>query len=275
MPTDDVKQEDLKIYEDGVKQKMTSFAKKEDILNLGLIIDNSGSLRHALETEIALSKGIVRNLVRDDEAFLVRFVTTNKIKTVQDWTSNQTVLNSTLENLFIEGGQTAIIDGIYFSAVKILERAKKDISKRFALILITDGEDRDSYYKEVQLYDLLKNSDVQIFPIAVNLPAETTPRFGISPRQRATDFINRLALKTGGAAFFVKYSMKSIELDKGLAQIIKKIADELRSQYIISYTSTNQNLDGNPRKLIVQISDNEKGEKRQVFVRESFTVPKY
>ena len=267
IPTDDVKQEDLKIYEDGVEQKITYFGKKKDILNLGLIVDNSGSLRHALETEITLAKGVVRNLVREDEAFLIRFITNDKIQMLQDWTSNQTVLNNKLDDLFVEGGQTAITDAVHFAAEKILERAKKDNSKRYALILITDGEDRDSYYKETQLYDLLKNSNVQIFPIAVNQALE------INLRERSNDFINRLALGTGGTAFFAKYPTRQVEFDAGLTQIIRKIADELRSQYIIGYTSTNQNRDGKSRKLTVQISDNEKGEKRQAFIREGFTVP--
>lgn len=276
MPTSDIKQEDLKIYEDGIEQKISYFIKKEDILNLGLVLDNSGSLRHALETEIVLAKGFVRNLVRKDEAFLVRFVDTGKIQIVQDWTSNQKILNKKIDDLFVEGGQTAIIDATYTSVEKILAQAKKDKLKRYALILITDGEDRDSYYKESQLYDLLKNSDVQIFPVVINQQLETTARLGvgINPRQRATDFVNRLALNTGGTTFFVNYPAKPIEFDEGLAQIIKKIANELRSQYIIGYTSTNPLRDGKPRKLTIQIADNEKGEKRQASIREEFTVPK-
>lgn len=270
----DVKQEDIKIFEDGVEQKITYFTKQEEVLNLGLVVDNSGSLRHALETEIILAKGVIKTLVRQDEAFLVRFVDTGKIQIVQDWTSNQTILNRKIDDLFVEGGQTAIIDAIHLSAMKILERAKKDKSKRYALILITDGEDRDSYYKESQLYDLLKDSYVRIFPIAINLPAETIGSSGVSLRQRATNFLNHLALNTGGTAFFVKYPKRPVEFDEGLTQAIKKIADELRSQYIISYISTNQNHDGKARNLTVQIADSEKGEKRTGVIRESFIVPK-
>lgn len=262
----DIKLEDLKIYEDGAEQKITYFAKKENALNIGLVMDNTGSMRPQIERVIAAGATFVNNLRPQDETFIVRFVGSENIEIVQEWTSNKKLLNIGLANMFIEGGQSAIIDGLYLSANKILEREKADKSKRGALILITDGEDRDSYYKREQLSNLFKGSDMQIFTIGLTgeIPSERI-------KKNSVRFINQLALETGGAAFILQGKNKEIE--NALAQSLKAILTELNSQYIIGYTSTNQKRDGLSRKLTAQIADGAKGEKRQTFIRESFVVP--
>ena len=262
----DIKLEDLKIYEDGAEQKITYLAKKENALNIGLVIDNTGSMRTQLERIVTAGRTFVSNLRPQDEIFLVRFVSSEKVYIVQEWTSNKTLLSNALENMYIEGGASAIIDGLYLSANKVLEREKANKSKRGALILISDGEDRNSYYKRQQLFDLFKESDVQIFTIGLidEIRSEKI-------KKNSVGFINQLALETGGAAFILQGKNKEIE--DGLVQSLKAILSELNSQYVIGYTSTNQKRDGSLRKLTVQIADGAKGEKRQTFIRESFVVP--
>jgi hypothetical protein len=89
-------------------------------------------------------------------------------------------------------------------------------------------------------------------------------------KETSEDFARLFALETGGSAHILdgKYS------DDDLTRVTKLVADELRSQYIIGYTSTNKNRDGLARKLRVWIADGDKGESRQGFARESFVVPK-
>lgn len=266
---DDVKAENLKIFEDGVEQKITYFAKKEQLLNVGLLIDNTGSFRLLLEDAIKAGESFKSYLHKEDEAFLLRFVSSDKIKLVQDWTSNGNLLQRGLENLYIEGGQSAIIDALYISAKKILEREKLQKSTRYALILITDGEDRASFYKEAQLYELLKGTDIQIFPII--FPGNYTKK----SENEIKRFVNKMVLETGGTAFFLDSESKKKEnFQDALTAAVKAIADELRSQYVVGYTSTNQKRDGLERKLTVQVADGEKGEKRQGSIRERFVVPK-
>ena len=88
------------------------------------MIDNSGSLRLQLEKVIEASKIIVSTNRPDDETSIIRFVSRDKIEIVQDFTSNKTDLNDALDNLFIEGGQTAIIDAVYLAAEKVNEYEK-------------------------------------------------------------------------------------------------------------------------------------------------------
>jgi Ca-activated chloride channel homolog len=88
-----------------------------------------------------------------------------KSETLQDFTADKSLLLDGVDNLYIEGGQTAVIDGVYLAAQHVAEYKKGDPNdrRRRALIVITDGEDRNSYFKEEQLFPQLREEDVQIF----------------------------------------------------------------------------------------------------------------
>ena len=259
---DDVKLEDLKIYEDGIEQKVTYFTKKQNAFNVGLVVDNTGSMRSQLDTVISAGATFVGNMRPQDEVFVLRFVGRDKIEIVQNWTTEKNRLNAALANLFIEGGQSAVIDALYLSANEVTKREKAVITSRNALILISDGEDRDSFYNQKQLLELFKGSDTQIFTIGLIGGVQEG-----RPKSMVKNFINQLSLETGGASFFVN------DKQAELVAALKGILTELNSQYIIGYTSTNQKRDGKSRKLTVQITDGAKGEKRLLNVRESFVVP--
>lgn len=269
----DAKMEDLRIFEDEVEQKITYFSGKEPILNLGVVIDNTGSMRMHLNSLVRSGAALVSILRPTDEAFVVRFVNSDNIRIVQDWTSNKSHLNTAFGQMYVEGGQSAVIDALYLSAQKLLEREKKNASKRYALVLITDAEDRDSFYKLAELRSLLEKSDVQIFVVALTKDLADTSADAAKPKgpkAAAENLARALALESGGAAYVLGETYD----DRNLVAALNSIIGELSSRYIVGYTSTNQKRDGLPRKLRVEISKNEKGETRRAAVRESFVVPK-
>ncbi len=100
----DIKAEDLKVFEDGIEQKITYFSKTLPVLNLGIVVDNSGSMRNVLDEIISEGKTIIANLNQNDEAFVVRFVDSDKVEIFQDWTSDKAELKSALEFMYIEAG---------------------------------------------------------------------------------------------------------------------------------------------------------------------------
>lgn len=259
----DVKSEDLKIFEDGVEQKITRLARKEPVLNLGLVFDNSGSVRKYLDEVIMTGKIVVNNLNPEDEAFVVRFVNSDKIAVTQDWTSDKAALNEALDNLYIEAGPTAVLDAIYLSAGKLLEREKIDKSKRYGIILVSDAEDRDSYYKLGEVSKLFRETDLQVFLIsyAANAPQH---------KDRALKLANSIPIEFGGMV----YSLPKKRDKNELIAALKAVMTEIRSNYVVGYVSSNPKRDGLARKLTVQIADSPKGEKRQGIIRESFIVPK-
>src|SRR5438552_17378489 len=196
----------------------------------GLAVDTSGSLRPAFEQVLNAAKAIINSNKRGDETFLERFISSDKIETVQDFTANRDALMDGLDNLNIEGGQTAVIDGVYLAAEHVAEYKKggDDDRRRRALIVVTDGEDRSSYYNELQLFQRLREEDVQIYVIGFVNELDAERGFiRKSPKDKAVNLINRLASETGGRAFFPQSISE-------LPQIADEIVHDLRTQYVLS-----------------------------------------
>jgi len=260
---DNVKLDDLKIFEDGIEQKLSHFVKKDSIINSGLVFDNSGSMRKNLDEIIKLKSVFADLFLPGGEVLVIRFVDNNEISIEQEWTADKKSVEEAINNMYVAGGRTALLDAVYLTASKLLERERKAKSQRFAIVLISDGEERDSYYGLEETLSLFKNTDIQIFVLSF---AETAPL----SKKKARSVGSLLALETGGTT----YAMPKKHNQTEIVEALKKIAGELRAQYIISYTSINQKRDGLQRKLSVQVADGPNGEKRQGLIRESFVVPK-
>jgi Ca-activated chloride channel family protein len=262
-PIDNVRQNDFRVFEDGIEQPISSFTREEVPISYGMSVDTSGSLRSQLQSVIDAGKTIVTSNRPGDETFLVRFISSDKIETVQDFTSSKDLLMDGLDSLYVEGGQTAIIDAVYLSAEHVAEYKKGNESdrRRRALILITDGEDRNSFYKQDQLFARLREEDVQIYVIGfVNELDKESGLIRKSPRERAVNLINKLASETGGRAFFPT----SIA---DLPQIASEIVRDLRTQYVLSYNPTNKTKDGSYRAIKVAIADAPGQDKRIALTR--------
>ncbi|MEZ5344034.1 MAG: VWA domain-containing protein [Pyrinomonadaceae bacterium] len=268
-PITNLKQEDFQVLEDRIPQTITHFSQSEVPTNYALVIDNSGSLRFQLEKVIEASKTIVSTNREDDETGVVRFVSSDKIEILQDFTSNRLDLNDALDNMFIEGGPTAIIDAVYLATEKVdeYERTSSAVDrKRRALILVSDGEDRSSYYKEEQLFKLLREADVQIYAIGFIDDLESEGGFiSKSPQKKAKSFLTKLAEETGGKSYFPKSVAE-------LPTIATDIASELRTQYTISYEPTNLEKDGTYRNIKVSVKDGPNNERRIAISRTGRTA---
>ena len=262
-PIDNVPKNDFHIFEDGVPQTIETFTREEVPISYGLAVDTSGSLRSQLQSVIDAGKTIVNSNKPGDETFLVRFISSDKIETVQDFTSNKEILLDGLDSFYIEGGQTAVIDAVYLSAEHVSEYKKGDEGdrRRRALIVITDGEDRNSFYKQEQLFARLREEDVQIFVIGfVNELDKDAGFIRKSPREKAVALINKLATETGGRAFFP-------ESISELPQIASDIVRDLRTQYVIAYNPTNKAQDGSYRAIKVTVDQPTNSEKRIALTR--------
>lgn len=270
-PVSKLNESDFKVYEDGVLQPITSLTTAEVPIINALVIDNSRSLRTQLKKVIEASKIIIGTNRPNDETSVVRFISSNKIEVVQDFTPDKTLLNDALDNLFVDGGQTAIIDAVYRAAKMVGEyqnSGKKEDVKLRTLILVSDGDDRVSTYQEQQLFELLRNSYVQIYAIGFinNLSDISDAETGISRREKARSFLTRLAQETGGKVYFPD------SIDE-LAKIATDISGELRTQYVISYSPTNDIHDGGFRKIKVEIANGANNEKRTANTRSGRNAP--
>jgi Ca-activated chloride channel homolog len=263
-PIGDVRQDDFRVYEDGVQQPIEFFSKEEVPISYGLAIDTSGSLRSQIDKVIEAGKILVTNNKPGDETFLERFIDSEHIETVQDFTADRTLLEDALDNLIVEGGQTAVVDGVYLAAEHVAQYKKgEDLNdrRRRALIVVTDGEDRSSYYKQDQLFARLREEDVQIFVIGfVNELEKEGSLIRKSPRDKAMSLLDRMAKETGGRTF---YPTSISELPK----IAQEISRDMRTQYILSYNPTNKSLDGTYRSIKVSVADVSGREHRVALTR--------
>ncbi|HSE31721.1 MAG TPA: VWA domain-containing protein [Pyrinomonadaceae bacterium] len=263
-PINNVRRDEFHVFEDGVPQPIEDVSREEVPISYGLAVDTSGSLRTQLTSVIDAGKTIINANKPGDETFLVRFISSDKIETVQDFTANKDALIDGIDGLYVEGGQTSVVDAVYLSAEHVAEYKKGDEvndRRRRALIVITDGEDRNSFYKQEQLFARLREEDVQIFVIGFIGELDNEAGFiRKSSREKAVNLINKLATETGGRAFFPQSITE-------LPQIANEIIRDLRTQYVVSYNPTNKTPDGTFRTIKVAVDQPSGSDKRIALTR--------
>jgi Ca-activated chloride channel family protein len=261
-PRTDVGQDSFRVVEDGIPQKISLFSKAELPITYGLAVDCSGSLRSQIEKVAHAGVNIVQSNKVEDEGFLVRFVSSDKIEIVQDITADKRRLLAGLEGLYVEGGRTAVIDAVYLTVERLIKRRVEDKSlRRYALVLISDGDDRGSYYKKEQLFSLLGSADIQIY--VIGLKGEMKDK----AKEPAKELLTSLATTTGGRVFFPNSN-------DDLTGIADEIVNDLRVQYVIGYVPSDQKAAEGFHKLQVSIVDGANQEKRAAITRLGYSAPK-
>lgn len=268
-PINNLSQSEFSILEDNVPQTIEFFSRSEVPTNYSLVIDNSGSLRSQINEVIEAGKIIVNTNRDGDKTSVIRFVDSQNIEIVQNFSSDKNEVNESLDTqLFIEGGRTAIIDAVYLAIehVSDYENSSDKDRKRRAIVLVSDGEDVSSIYSQKQLLDLLQESDVQIFTVGfVRDLNDKSGFFSKSAQSKAKSFLEDLASQTGGKAYFPASVNE-------LPEIARDIASEMRLQYSIGYIPTNPNNDGTYRNIKVLVKDGPNKEKRVAVTRAGRTA---
>ncbi|HWS86877.1 MAG TPA: VWA domain-containing protein [Pyrinomonadaceae bacterium] len=223
--------EDVRVYVDGVERPVVTLEKEPQPVSYGLVVDNSGSLRSQIGAVVTAAKYLVERNRPGDEAFVVRFVSSDNIKIIQTMTADQSALNGALDRMFVERGQTAMLDALHLAGDYITKNASRaaDGKSRRALLLVSDGEDRVSFYKVEQVLKLLKEAGVQVFCVGLTGALDKEQGFiTASKRQRAKDLLMKIATETGGQVF---YAEKSGELEEA----VLAIAENMRARYVVGY----------------------------------------
>lgn len=226
-----IRNEDVQLSEDKVKQTVLSIALDERPVDCGLVIDASGSMAKLLSASLEAAKLIIDNRRTGDQFFIERFIDSEKMEIVQEFTANRDDLVDALDSFIIEDGQSAVIDAVYLGADHLAKRSTGN-SRRQVLILLTDGEDRNSYYKYEALIKQLQSKGVQVF--AVGLTSELGREEGfdhLSAKDRAEKLLRDLTSEAGGRAFFPKNK-------KEILEVAPQIVADLRSQFRLTYEST-------------------------------------
>ncbi|MEZ5317971.1 MAG: VWA domain-containing protein [Vicinamibacterales bacterium] len=236
--------DDFEVYEDNVRQKVENFAADPQPIALSILFDTSTSMDQKLEIAQAAAIGFVRRLGPHDEAQIVDF--DSQVTVRQQYTNDVAALEKAIRSTQA-GGSTSLYMALYTALKDRDLRPEAEVPgggiRRFAIVVLSDGEDTTSRLDYEEVLDGAKRSDSVVYAIGLRAPDESR-RTGF----RESEFVLRtLSQETGGRVFFVDDA-------KQLPDIYEQIATELANQYAIGYTSTNTRRDGTWRTVQVRVS---------------------
>lgn len=227
----DLEKSAFTVYEDGKPQIITSFRHEDIPVAMGIVIDNSGSMREKRDRVNKAALNLVRASNPQDQVFIVNF--NDEYYLDQDFTSNIAKLREALEKVEARGG-TALYDALVASADHLSKNAK--LQKK-VLFVITDGEDNASQENlEEAVHHLQQENGPTVYAIGI---------LGEERAKRARRALQTLAERTGGIAFLPR---NADEVD----QISRTVAHDIRNQYTIGYKPTNPKSTGGYRSIRVE-----------------------
>jgi Ca-activated chloride channel family protein len=219
------------VYENGKPQAIALFGREDVPVSLGLVIDNSGSMRLARARMEAAALALVGASNPQDEAFVVNFA--DKPRLDVPWTSDVETLRAGIARVDAIGG-TALYDAVDMAQAYAHAGASRD---RKVLVVISDGNDNASETTIAHLQDSLAERGIAVYAVGLARDQETM--------QRGRHALDQLTKQTGGLAYY------PADLD-GIGPAALEIAQQIRNQYTIAYEPTNQTLDGSYRAIHVQ-----------------------
>ena len=178
-------------------------------LSYGFVVDNSGSYRLLLERVIKLANSVADKNVDGDEAFLLTFVDPAKTKIRQELTADKTELLDAVDNMYVEGGQTSMLDAVRLSIDYLSSNVKDRGERNLALLLISDGEDVASIAKIETVLAAANEAKIRIVVV------------GISDEKLNTKLLDRLAKGTNGAAFYPRTPKETDSIIDGVAAALR------------------------------------------------------
>lgn len=223
------------VYENGKPQPIALFRRDDIPVSLGLLIDNSGSMRSRRSKVEAAALAFARASNPDDELFVLNFADKPRIDV--PFTSDVHVLEAGIARVDAIGG-TAMHDAVDAADAYLTAHASRD---RKVLLIVTDGKDNASQISLAQILDRAARHDIVIY--AIGLPAAEDP----SGARQARRELNQLTEKTGG---FADYPVSLEAIDAAALEIARQI----RHQYTLAYAPLNQALDGSYRAIRVKVA---------------------
>jgi len=235
----------FEVYEDGQVQHITSFRREDIPVSIGIVVDNSGSMR---TKRAAVTKAVV-NLVQasnpKDEVFVVNF--SDEPFLDQDFTARVELMREALDRVDSHGG-TALYDAVIASADHL---AKGGSREKKVLLVVTDGDDNESRESlEQAVRTVQSEKGPTIYAIGILSPEDR--------KRTAKRALEALTSQTGGVAFFPK---DLAEVD----EISQEVAHDIRNQYTITYKPTNPRANGGYRQI--KVVAHEPGSKDLLLVR--------
>lgn len=258
---------DFAVFEDGVPQEVTFFSdeKTNPPVFVGVLMDTSPSAAGKIE----FSKEAARNFIytvtrlRKDKAAFMTF--DHDVVLRQDFTDKLDLLDKAVDKVKKPGTQTAMYDAVW----QFADEKLRNVPGRRVIVIITDGDDTFSRAELKDAIDIAQRTETTIFGISTKAGfLGTVPGVDAGTvKDKGDKFLTQLCEETGGEAFFTG---DMLELERAF----KRISDELRTQYLITYKPADQSTDGRTRKIEVKLTNRDKADKYKIRTKTSYRAIK-
>lgn len=222
------------IYDENKPQTISSFSTQDAPVSIGIIFDMSGSMADKILRARDSILEFMKTSNPKDQYFVIAF--NDRPELIEDFTSSTEKIEERLANVKA-GHRTALLDAIYYG----LNKMRDAEYPRKALLVVSDGGDNRSRYTENEVRALVRESDVQIYSIGIFDPDAPTMEERLGPL-----LLNDISSETGGRLF-------KVDDVSEMGDIATKISEELRNEYVLGYSPTNQKHDGKWRKVKVRL----------------------
>jgi VWFA-related protein len=242
--------DNFRVYEDGREEKIKLFQPEDTPATVGILIDNSGSMRNKRNDVVAAGAAFIDASHPDDEMFVVDFnrVAWLALRADMPFTSDRSVLRAALSQTRMEG-TTALYDAIEVALTHMKDGAKQ----RKALVVVSDGGDNASHVTLEHAMKMAQQSSATIYCIGIYDPNQ---------KDRDPGVLKKIAKATGGEAYFPSSLAE-------LHAVWPRIAGAIRGQYTIGYVSGNLARDGAFRKVKI-VAKNKRGKMLDVRTRPGY-----
>jgi len=237
----DLEQTEFEVFEDGARQNITFFSRKQQPIALAVLLDTSNSMEDKLKTAQEAAVGFAKRLKPDDVAEVIDF--NSQVRILQEFTNDAAALEGAIRSTHADGS-TALYNSIYISLkeLKKIKARTEDEIRRQAIVVLSDGDDTSSLLPYEEVLELAKRSETAIYTIGLR-----DQRDGTRPNFREAEYVlKQLAQETGGRTFFPNSVHE-------LPKIYELISQELSTLYSIAYSSRNPVRNGAWRRIVVRV----------------------
>jgi Ca-activated chloride channel family protein len=253
----DLRQENFRVFEDGIEQPVTNFAKEDAPVSIGMLFDSSGSMHTKIHKSAEAAAAFFKVANPEDEFFLVEF--NDRPRLSVPFTRDSDEIHDRIARVRAMG-RTSLLDAIHLA----LAQMKHAHNLRKAIVIFSDGGDNRSRFTEREVKKAMLESDVQVYAMGIfdlNDSRKLTREEVDGPR-----LLTELAEETGGKHFPVDH------LDD-LPKVCDRIGNELRNQYLLGYMPANAARDGRYRKIKVVLANTESRPQLKPFYRQGYYAP--
>jgi VWFA-related protein len=223
-PITDLSKENFRLTEDGVEQKITSLVREDSPVSLGLLFDSSGSMKNRVSGSMEALKLLFQTTMQGDEFFVVQFA--DQARLLGGFTKVPDVIYARL-GVIQPRGWTALLDALALG----VHQMKSARNSRKVLLVLSDGNDNNSRFSESEIRSMVLEGDVCVYAIGL----------GYRPRM-----LQQLADETGGKVLVAQNLTD-------LPDVVQRMSAEIRSQYLLGYSSTNPQNDGKYHKVKIEL----------------------